>query len=81
MRQSFIQTVKQLDPIDALVLQAIPRDIVTAIDREAIASKLNCSTDEVTVSFEHLVALGCIFLGDRPYFKPFGTLLMNVVSG
>lgn len=80
MRQSFIQVVKQMDPMDALVLKAIPHDIQTAINREAIASKLNSSTDDVQVSFEHLLALDCIVLGDRPYFKAFGTLLMNVLS-
>ena len=52
--------------------------------RDAIASKLKCSTDEVEVSMEHLAQLDCIFPGTRPtslYLKPFGTLLMNVVSG
>jgi hypothetical protein len=81
MRQSFIQVVKQMDPMDALVLKAIPRDFQAAINREAIASKLNCSTDDVQVSFDHLLALDCIVLGDRPYLKAFGTLLMNVLSG
>ena len=39
--------------------------------------------DEVTVSIEHLVELACVFLPyyDQPRMKPFGTLLMNVVSG
>jgi Abortive infection alpha len=81
MRQSFIQVVKQMDPMDALVLKAIPRDFQTAIYHEAIASKLNCSTDDVQVSFDHLLALDCIVLGDRSYLKAFGTLLMNVLSG
>jgi hypothetical protein len=89
MRQSFIQAVKQMDPMDALVLKAI-RDN-GAQDwkpngRDVIARKLNCTSDEVTVSFEHLEEMDCIFLRDlgpriMPYLKPFGTLLMNVVSG
>jgi hypothetical protein len=53
-----------------------------------IAKNLNCPANEVLVSFEHLANLDCIFFQDatggghiQPYMKPFGTLLMNVVSG
>ena len=53
MRQSFIQTVKQMDPMDTLVLKAI-RDNGGAPwesnGRDAIARKLKCSTAEVRVS-------------------------------
>jgi Abortive infection alpha len=84
MRQSFIRVVKQMDPIDALVLKAI-RDQGGVnwepAARDVIASMLKCSSDEVTVSFEHLAELDCISLSVRePYMKPFGTVLMNVVS-
>jgi hypothetical protein len=89
-RQSFTQTVKQMDPLDALVLKAI-RDNGGATwnpsGRDVIARKLNCSTDEVRVSFDHLAELNCIFFTDgtggriQPYMKSFGTLLMDVVSG
>ncbi len=92
MRQSCITTVKKMDPIDALVLKAVrdnrpvPR-IPVALD--AIPSKLKCSTDEVVVSIEHLAQLSCIpayasgerMSGIDPFLKPFGILLMNVVSG
>jgi hypothetical protein len=92
MRQSFIQAVKQMDPMDALVLEAI-RDNGNATwntnGRDVIARKLKCSTDEVLVSFGHLYELDCIFFQDvgptgpriQPYMMPLGTLLMNVVSG
>jgi Abortive infection alpha len=89
MRQSFIQAVKQMDPMDALVLKAI-RDHGAQgwgpSGRDVIARKLNCSYDEVRVSFDHLAELDCISFMDsgpriQPNMKPFGTLLLNVVSG
>ncbi len=75
MRQSFITTVKQMDPIDALVLKA------THLNREtpesAIASKLTLSSDEIIVSVEHLANLNCITRNsDHPRVLPFGKLLM-----
>ena len=86
MRQSFLTAVKQMDPMDVLVLKAV-RDngqapLVPAAP-DAIASKLTCSTDDVAVSIEHLVELGCIPTSyfASPRMKPFGTLLINVVSG
>jgi hypothetical protein len=84
MRQSFIQVVKQMDPMDALVLKAI-RDKGRATwntpASDMIALELKCTKDEVIVSIEHLAELQCIPLHlDQPHLKPFGTLLMNVVS-
>ena len=86
MRQSFIATVKRMDPIDALVFKAIhdngPATPWETSANVAIASKLKCSTDEIIVSIEHLAELGCIFRHlDQPHVKPFGNLLMNAVSG
>jgi hypothetical protein len=55
MRQLFIQVVKQLDPMDAIVLKAIREAGGTSWEpnrRAWVASKLKCSTDEVIVSFE-----------------------------
>ena len=89
MRQSFIQSVKQMDPMDALVLKAVHdngNQTWNSNGRDVIARKLNCSTDEVLVSFVHLAAMDCIFFTDstgpriQPYMKPFGTLLMKVVG-
>ena len=79
MRQSFIQVVKQMDPMDALVLKA------THLNREtpesAIASKLTLSSDEIIVSVEHLANLNCITRNsDHPRVLPFGKLLMSAVS-
>ena len=88
MRQSFIATVKRMDPIDVLVFKAVcdngPAQFFSGAP-EAIASKLKCSTDEVRVSIEHLAELSCASPSlpsfDQPRMKPFGTLLMNIVSG
>jgi hypothetical protein len=89
MRQSFVRAVKQMDPMDALVLKAI-RDnggqTWRPSGRDVVARKLNYTNDEVTVSFEHLAELDCISFQDtgpriHPNMKPFGTLMMNVVSG
>jgi len=90
MRQSFIQAVKQLDPLDALVLKAIRENgyaTWSPSGRDVIAGKLHCSVDEVLVSLNQLAELDCIYFTDstgprlQPYMKSFGTLLMNVVSG
>jgi hypothetical protein len=89
MRQSFIQAVKQMDPMDTIVLKAIRDSGSERWDPnglDAIASKLDCSRDDVRVSFEHLFDLDCINFRDNggprltPFLNPFGTLLMNVVS-
>jgi Abortive infection alpha len=91
MRQSFIQAVKQMDPMDALVRKAVREVDVTSWEpnrRSWVASKLKCSTDEVIVSFAHLNRLDCISMDEggalakvQPSMRPFGTLLMNVVRG
>jgi hypothetical protein len=49
VRQSFIRVVKQMDPMDALVLKAAHDQVgIPDIDsRNAIAGKLNCPADEV----------------------------------
>jgi hypothetical protein len=88
MRQSFIQAVKQMDPMDVLVLKAIHENGGRQVTgRDVITSMLKSSRDEVVVSFEHLAAMDCISFVDstgpriQPYMKPFGTLLMNAVVG
>ena len=86
MRQSFIQAVKQMDPMDALVLRAVRDNNKQGWNGDAhsaIAHKLKCSNDEVAVSLEHLFQLHCVSSGAGDAFThllSFGTLLMNVVS-
>ncbi len=89
VRQSFIQVVKKLDPIDVLVLRAVYENGTATWNtngRDVIASKLKFALEEVIVSFEHLAELDCIRFQDdggpriQPYMKPFGTLLMKAVN-
>ena len=91
MRQSFIATVKQMDPMDVLVLKAIHETGATPWEpnrREWVTKKLKCSTEEVIVSFAHLNRLDCISIDEasgargqrEPSLRPFGSLLMKVVS-
>jgi Abortive infection alpha len=88
MRQTFIQAVRQMDPMDALVLKAIQESgpaNPNVNGRDVITKKLNCLADEVFVSCEHLASLDCISFLDAtgghtmPYLKPFGTLLTNIL--
>ena len=85
MRQSFITTVKQMDPIDVLVLKAVhnrPEEWHPGA-ADALAILLKCSTDEIVVSIDHLSELDCLptHQYDQPHLKPFGKLLMKAVSG
>ena len=90
MRQAFVETVKQMDPMDALVLEAIRKNggeqwQPTGV--QVVVASLSCSREEVIVSFQHLAKLECINFMDRtgpridPYLTAFGKLLTNVVSG
>ena len=89
MRQSFVQTVKEMDPMDVAVLNEIRANAGaqwTPNGRDVIATRLACSRDEVIVSFQHLAKLNCVSFTDSsgprimPFMTPFGTLLMKVVS-
>ena len=85
MRQSFITTVKQMDPIDVLVLKAVHDhpDEWHPGAADSLANLLKCSTDEIVVSIDHLSELDCLLTHqyDQPHLKPFGKLLMKAVSG
>jgi Abortive infection alpha len=90
IRQTFIEAVKQMDPMDALVLKIV-RDnggqTWSPNGRDAVASRLRCSPDEVRVSFDRLAKLDCVWFQDATgakaaaHLSSFGTLLMNAVSG
>jgi hypothetical protein len=90
VRQAFIQTVKQMDPMDVLVLKVIHENggaQWSPNGRQFIEAHLKCSGDEVIVSFQHLGSLDCVYFTDStgprimPYLSPFGKLLMNAVRG
>lgn len=88
MRQAFVETVKQMDPMDVLVLGVIPNAMESAWNNGLgpLSTAISCEQDEVRVSFENLAKLNCIRFMDeagervRPYLSPFGKLLMNVVK-
>ena len=88
VRQAFIQTVKQMDPMDALVLKVIHENggaQWSPNGRQFVEARLKCSGDEVIVSSQHLGSLDCVYFTDStgprimPYMSPFGKLLMNAV--
>jgi hypothetical protein len=61
VRLEFIGTLKQLNPLDALVLRelaATPN--MSPNSREFLSGRLNVNRDEIVVSSQHLVKLGCI---------------------
>jgi hypothetical protein len=89
IRQSFIQIVKAMDPFDVLVLKAVADNGQAQWmpnGRDAIVLKLQCSKDEVLVSFDNLKNLNCIKFNAEgaeinPYLTSQGILLMNAVNG
>jgi hypothetical protein len=90
MRQTFVETVKQMDPMDALVLEAIRKnggEQWQPSGVQVVVASHSCSREEVIVSFQHLAKLECIDFMDRtgsrfnPYLTAFGKLLTDVVRG
>ncbi|MDR3500918.1 MAG: Abi-alpha family protein [Parvibaculum sp.] len=59
MRMEFIETVKQMNPIDAAVLEKLGGANYSPNARDFIASQLKCSSDRIEVSISHLTGLGC----------------------
>ena len=80
VRQSFISTIKQMDPLDAHVLRNVHRGTqpVPPNARPNIAEAVGASSDELDVSFDNLVKLDClqryqasIQLATSPYGREF----------
>lgn len=66
VRLSFIDTLKQFDPLDALVLQALyllPNDAGMDNRRNDIAKQLRQSQQDVLLSIDNLRRLGCVDVG------------------
>jgi hypothetical protein len=81
VRQSFITILKQLDPIDALVFQAIGSGLGASNYQDQLAKRFETSTDEISVSVERLAELSLIIIaGSFPVPKPLGTLLLRTIS-
>lgn len=87
VRVSFIELLKKLDPFDADVLQilgAVP-GVPAPNPRDYVIAQTKRSEDEVMVSFENLVELGCLSYpntGERwkPHMASRGRLLLSAVS-
>jgi hypothetical protein len=88
VRQSFITTLKQMDPLDAKILEVIydqfPGGFMGQNGRDALAHRLNISTDEVLVSFLKLERLDCIdfdlnLLKVSPTISAYGKLLLGAL--
>ncbi len=63
VRKSFIDKLKQFDPYDALVLRArhgLPENFAANVSvYNVISERLEISQDDVFLSVDHLVQLGC----------------------
>jgi hypothetical protein len=83
VRQTYVETVKQMDPIDALVLEKLVDATNWAPNaRDALAQMFKRSSDEIEVSFQHLTKLECIKMpGDSSHavLTALGRELMRTV--
>jgi hypothetical protein len=85
VRQDVIETLKQLEPPDAAILQAVYENAGAQWSpngRDALAHRLRIQQDEVLVSFGNLGDLRCITFGNtlpqiNPLMAPMGQLLMR----
>jgi hypothetical protein len=87
VRQSLITVVKAMDPIDALVFDAIAKNGQASWSpngRDVIARQLGISSDEVVVSFENLERLKLVTFTARPSINPLmaplGNLLIRAIA-
>jgi hypothetical protein len=88
VRASIVAAVKQMDPFDVLILEAIYSNgnaQWTPSGRDFLASRFQRSTDEVLVSFDNLERLGFIWFGSGPKINPImmppAKLLVQAVRG
>lgn len=86
VRLEFIETLKQFNPLDALVLNELSAVAkMSPNSREFLVSRLGVSRDEIVVSSQHLVKLGCIEVSttDRGDYGvlSYGKLLLRACEG
>ncbi len=83
----FIDVLKQIDPLDALVLKELSQSATLSPNtRDYCATKFKVSSDQVEVSLAHLDHLECVKLtgGTAPtnaHLTAFGRTLMGVLNG
>jgi hypothetical protein len=84
VRQGFIATIGQMDPIDAMVLQTI-RAINSDFDgapRGEMQRRLSLSPDDLSMSLDHLVELKCLYSPNNSSYQmtPYGRGLLYAVD-
>lgn len=61
VRIQFIEAVKQMEPLDALMLQELSQNITHHPNsRDFCAKKFGVSSDQIEVSIGNLIRLGCV---------------------
>jgi Abortive infection alpha len=85
VRLSFINLLKKLDPLDAEILCEFGRASgkLAPNARNYLKDKLAVSENEVVVSLEHLIEIGCLSATNEhwnPNLSPRGSLLLLAVS-
>ena len=93
VRQTFIAAVKSMDPVDAVVLNYLPKFTFTTDEepQHVIGRHIGASSNEVSISLVRLVELGCVHDGrarlgtpmlavQRPLLTPFGMELLAVLQ-
>ena len=91
VRADLISTLRQLEPIDARVLDAVyDQGTLQPNARDNLAQRFSVSADEILVSLENLAALGCLAkasgitatadgTGEHVLLGPLGRLLIQAV--
>jgi hypothetical protein len=86
VRLEFIETLKQLNPLDALVLDGLALESnLSPNSREFLTKRLGVNRDEIVVSSQHLMKLGCIEMSTTDPANygilPYGKLLLRACEG
>jgi hypothetical protein len=90
VRLSFVATLKQMDPLDARILEALYGAYPAGFGenrngRDVLSQNLSVSLDEVLVSFSNLENLNCVGFGAgqgpkiSPTISPTGRLLIEAL--
>jgi len=83
VRREFIETVKRMEPLDALVLQKMPHASPSPASRDVFAQELRVAADQIELSFVNLVHLGCAASGgggEQAHLTSLGRELLRVLD-
>jgi hypothetical protein len=73
VRPSIVAIVKQMDPLDALIMEEMdknPDPNWTPNGRDFMTARLKVSQEEILVSFDNLDRLGCIMFANPTTMEP-----------